>query len=548
MAAEPIYSLRPYQVQDLAFHIANPKSMNLSDPGTGKTPTVCVLSYYHWARHGRKTIWSMPLSLLEKNRDEFALFTEFERDDIVILESDFAPLTKKWTGPTFTRTKKIRAMKFRVAATGEVTNTHAYECAGKLVYSAPLKDERGPGWWTVGQKAPSRELPENPVLVFPLLNPAGNPQFETVYVDEVAKDMIAAAKDAKVFLCSFAFLRNHWERLLETIPEIDLFMVDEHHMGYSTADSGQTDSFFFVADRCSQLCIMTGTLVDGRLDSVFPAIHAIEANYYGSKQGFLDEHALDFDDFGRVTDWQNHGKVTAILNRHGVRHTFEEVYGDEPVHFEPRMIEMGPLCREKYDEFHDQAMLELENMEVLDGTLPGVNLIRAQQIMGHPETMGLAKGEVTGKDKLLATFATEGQPMLVFASLQPEQRRCVEVLREQGLRVGLINADVSLKERGRIDAAFRAGELDAIVGSGPTVAVGYNWERSGHVIFVSIDYKDVNVLQAYRRASRGTRTTPLRVTFLQYANSVDQRKYQIVKLKSEMANKVDPSRKIMEFS
>src|SRR3546814_5339695 len=63
--------------------------------------------------------------------------------------------------------------------------------------------------------------------------------------------------------------------------------------------------------------------------------------------------------------------------------------------------------------------------------------------------MGLAKGEVTGKDKLLAAYATEGRPMLVFAQLQPEQERCVKVLEEQGLRVGLINANVSLKQRNK---------------------------------------------------------------------------------------------------
>src|SRR3546814_9015270 len=69
LVAEPPYTHRPYQVQDLAFHMANPKSLNLSEPGTGKTPTVCVLAYYHWAKHGRKTIWAMPKSLMEKNKD-----------------------------------------------------------------------------------------------------------------------------------------------------------------------------------------------------------------------------------------------------------------------------------------------------------------------------------------------------------------------------------------------------------------------------------------------------------------------------------------------
>src|SRR3546814_17116880 len=94
---------------------------------------------------------------------------------------------------------------------------------------------------------------------------------KTFSVDEEAADLIAAARDAKVFICTFAFLRTHWERLFATIPQIDNFMVDELHMGYGTAGSQQVDSFFYVTDRCSKFCGMTGTLVDGRLDSVFPA-------------------------------------------------------------------------------------------------------------------------------------------------------------------------------------------------------------------------------------------------------------------------------------
>src|SRR3546814_12221644 len=92
-------------------------------------------------------------------------------------------------------------------------------------------------------------------------------------------------------------------------------MVDELHMGYGTAGSQQVDSFFYVPDRCSQFCGMTGTLVDGRLDSVFPAIHAIEPRYYGSRQGFLDEHALAFDRFARVTQWYHEDKIAAIPAR-----------------------------------------------------------------------------------------------------------------------------------------------------------------------------------------------------------------------------------------
>ena len=69
-----------------------------------------------------------------------------------------------------------------------------------------------------------------------------------------------------------------------------------------------------------------------------------------------------------------------------------------------------------------------------------------------------------------------------------------------------------------------------------------------HVIFVSIDYLDTNILQAYRRADRGSRTSTLRVTFLQYRDSIDQRMYQINKVKSQLANRVDPNRRIIEFA
>ena len=33
---------------------------------------------------------------------------------------------------------------------------------------------------------------------------------------------------------------------------------------------------------------MTGTLIDGRIEAAYPAIHAIEPRYYGNYQSFLN--------------------------------------------------------------------------------------------------------------------------------------------------------------------------------------------------------------------------------------------------------------------
>lgn len=510
--------LRPFQKLDLAFHIANPKSLNLSDPGTGKTPTACVLFYYWWARKGWRTVWAMPKSLMQKNHDELLRFTDFAPEDVVVMESDFAPMTQGWTGPTFTREKKVKVKLWTDTATGK-----------------PVDDSQLDGV----------------MQVEPLNGPDGKQQTRLIKVPEIAKDLIAAAADAKVFICTFAFLRNHWERLLKTIPSIKGYGIDELHMGYGTPSSAQTTSFYHVADHCEGLLGMTGTLVDGRLDTAFPAIHAIEPRYYGGLPGFIHEHAAWINNFDKVESWKNEAKLAAILDRHSVRHSFEEVYGKEPVHFTPiaeTTLEMLPQQLAAYEEFHEQAMLELLDGRILDGSLPGVAVIRATQIMAHPETFGIAVGEITAKDRRLMEYAVEGRPMLVFSAAQPEQERCVKRLEECGLKVGLINANVTGAKRSAIDLDFRNGKLDAIVGSGPTVAVGYNWERADHVVGVSWDYKDVNFVQAYRRASRGTRQSILRVSSLVYANSVDLRKLDILTSKSQTANKVDPSRRVLQFA
>jgi hypothetical protein len=117
-----------------------------------------------------------------------------------------------------------------------------------------------------------------------------------------------------------------------------------------------------------------------------------------------------------------------------------------------------------------------------------------------------------------------------------------------GRRVGLMNGQTSSAERNRIDRAFVARELDDVVGSPKTMAVGWNWEHVDHVIPVSYEYQDVDWLQAYRRASRGTRTKTLRVTLLQYADSVDGRVLDIIHEKSVLANRVDPTRPILKLA
>ena len=111
---------------------------------------------------------------------------------------------------------------------------------------------------------------------------------------------------------------------------------------------------------------------------------------------------------------------------------------------------------------------------------------------------------------------------------------------------GIINSN---NKGGPVDRDFRAGKLRVVVCGPASASVGFNWGFVNHVIFASPDYKNTNFIQAYRRAIRGERKIPLRITILVYRYApVERRQYQIIDDKSRQAHKVDPTYEILNLS
>lgn len=448
-------SLSEEQVEDLAYYIANDRCANLSDPGTGKTPSVCVYLEYLWKHCGEKSVWVMPMSLLKKNRDELLRFTNLHPEQVMIVDG----------------TPKQRAKQ--------------------------IADQR-----------------------------------------------------VVVWLMGFTRWSDEYDLMLTLHPTINAVAVDEIHMGYKGNNSKRTQNLYRAMRRIRKFVAMTGTLIDGRLDSAYPTIKIIEPRYYGSWDAFMRYHA-DRDPVypSRIFRWKNHERLGAIFMKHTIRRTFNSVYGKQEVVINLEPCYAKNKAAEAYLELEETAMVELEN-SVIDGTEPGVGTIRARQILAHPELFGLNTGDWTGKDEQLLVHVEDAknksERFLVFSSLVPEQERIVRLLEAQGLRVGLINGKVAPKVRSELDEKFRAGELDVIVGSPKTMAVGYNWPFVNHVIFTTTDYMDSNFTQAYKRAIRGKRTQPLRVTVMLYRNpdhtdSIEYGVWDTTVNKSIQANKVDPT-------
>jgi SNF2 family DNA or RNA helicase len=290
---------------------------------------------------------------------------------------------------------------------------------------------------------------------------------------------------------------------------------------------------------------MTGTVIKGKLDSAYPILHAMAPLYYGSYEAFLNHHCLR-DDYGTVLGWKNHDRLGLILQAVGVRRSFESIFGKEAKVLQIEKCEMTQKQRDAYDDMEALGLVELDD-KFLTADGKGVQAIRCRQIMAHPETMGLIKeGEKTGKDERLwihiEDHVQSGEQLAIFSALVPEQERIYKQLSEAGHRVALINGSVSGPKRQQIDEDFRAGKIQFIIGSPATMAVGFNWGMLNTIIFVSLDYGDDSFVQAYRRAIRGKRETPLLIIVLEYENSIDQRIFEVVQGKSKDANLIDSTK------
>jgi hypothetical protein len=428
------------------------------------------MGQYLWQDRKLRSAWAMPKSLLEKNRREILRFTEFEPDEVAIVDG------------------------------------------------TPQK------------------------VVDALQNPAH-----------------------KFFLMGF----DRYSQVHEILPpDCKALFVDEMHKGWGGDSSKRTQAFYKAMERRNEFFIgMTGSLVNGRLDSAYPAIKAIEPRYYPSFNGFMNFHAI-YDDDMKVIGWRNHWKLSAILGKHGIRHTFEEVYGKEDVVIMPEPVYMSERHRAIYDKFEQQAILELEKFYV-DGTEPGVGFIRARQLLEHPNMFPDLSEDAKGKwvnilpderpakeeyiDLHLTDHVRNGTPVVVFSAMVPQQKRILDMMRhEHKMEVEILNGEVSAKRRGEIDLAVQRGDLQGLVASGEVADVGFNWQYFGkqelcHMIMATINFLDTTFFQAYRRAIRGKREKSLLVSVPQYVDTIEQRIAQIVHRKSVMANKVDANRPIFDL-
>lgn len=435
--------LREHQLNQLVFHWENPKSLNRSEPGTGKTPTFCSLAQLVIEVENKQVVLLNPVSLSFKNKQEMMLWAGLTDEEVVIVKG------------TPEKRKKL--------------------------YNDPK---------------------------------------------------------VKVFISSFETFCKEWELYPS---EIGLVIVDESHLAFSNHESGRSQEFYRAARRVKRVLFCTGTPINGRYSSIYPIAAICAPNYYGNIRQFNNIHAVIDDKYGGIVGWKNPEPIAKLLNSVSVGITTKEAFKDSPDNIIiTEKCELDAKQMKAYSEMENDAMAELDD-KYLEAQNQGVQALRCRQLLSCPETFEL-KIPTIGKDAVLKTHLENAkiakERVLIFSVFVEEQKRIVQICKDMGLRVGLINGTVSGDDRGKISERFAAHKLDVVVGSPQTMSTGFNFEFVNEIIFVSCSYEDSTFEQGCARGNRGTRKTPLRVYVLQYDVRVEKRIWEIISRKQKEKKEV----------
>lgn len=378
---------------------------------------------------------------------------------------------------------------------------------------------------------------------------------------------VCNSKLVKVFFTTADSWASEYGALIRENFNPKVIICDEPQMYYRGWESKRTKTFVSNLKPDTKVKFMTATPTPhGNLSSAYVYCHVLQQDYYKHYKYFMQIHAI-YDEFGKVCAWEQHDLLKSLLDFYSVTRTTKEVYGEQEKFIVRKLIPMCSAQHDMYSKFEDTGIIDLKDSIVSDSNQESQTTLRLRQILQSPHQIKLPiqwnekgeptkyevaqvisnKDQMTNKEKELINYLSEGEPIAIFGVFQAELEHIHYTLTKAGFKGALINGTVSGSDRTKIDQSFQAGELDYVVCSVKTAAVGFNWGFLNTIIFHSMDYGDDEFVQACHRAIRGKREQPLRVLILEYVNSIEPLILWKVHHKSKNTHKVTPSMDVIHF-
>jgi superfamily II DNA or RNA helicase len=314
--------------------------------------------------------------------------------------------------------------------------------------------------------------------------------------------------------------------------------------------------------------ILTGTLMKGFAHDIFWNVAWLLGfdnplfpyAYRGGTKRFLSEFSTiqfvsrQFEDTlsegrGKVLpEVSNLNRFWRLMASFTVRRRKDDIFVLPPKERRIVLLNLDPAHRSLYAGYSEwaqnaiaKALRESDgnpNMGIIAGALWKLRYAATCPVARDYLDRGVLEAETWNKlekiRELVRAASDRGEKTIVFSGLRVMVASIVRHLRQHGLAVLPITAEVQAKKRfGLIQEFSRSPDVCAIVASLNCLNRGFTITAANHVILVDLEYSPEATEQAEDRVHRPGQTKPVYISYLLSRDTIDQVMHEILVQKSQ---------------
>jgi len=293
---------------------------------------------------------------------------------------------------------------------------------------------------------------------------------------------------------------------------------------------------------------LTGTPVMNGIEDLFSIYKFIDLNVFGSRWGDFDRRYVTRGGYGgyQIIGYRGLDEIKRKVNV-----TAFQISKADALSLPARIVQivpvtLGPKTRSLYEQMKRNALIELDSSDGKGVSLSRIvltTLLRLQQLTGGFIPLTLEEKTTiadVGDDKLRTALeltkdaVDSGEKVVIFCRYIHDIMRLKEALP----KAGIISGSVDALRREKVLATLTSGKVKVLLVQISTGALGIDLTAASVSIFYSTGYSLGEFEQARARLHRHGQTKRVVEYHLQAENTVDEKIFQALTDKQQIARKV----------
>jgi SNF2 family DNA or RNA helicase len=310
-----------------------------------------------------------------------------------------------------------------------------------------------------------------------------------------------------------------WKKLKITW---DLIAADE---GHRLANSDTIQARAANKIPAKMRLVLSGSIFQNKIEELYGPLHFLFPTRYKSKWRDFNDRFLDFieNGYGKICVGVRSDRLDALRDELG-RFTVVRDKETKAIMSTER-VQMSAGQQKVYTDLAETLLAELPNGERIKSSDGIALLTRLRQVATGLDLFDANvvrdSSKLDAAVRIIQENWERGDGYVVFGWYKASLHALAQRLAEVGIECGIIDGDVSQKDRGPIITEFQSGRMRVLLGTISTVSESLNLQAGNHVIRVDRSFNPASNLQALDRCDRQGQKRTVYCTDIVAENTVD---------------------------